>query len=1082
MIFTVFVDIAKGADPLLAIRLNNDDKPVQYCTTPKYVAESLTIDGTFAITGMFVSISQGYISGEDELAYSGAISSIKGTWDALKGVMHLVPTGSVTPTNYDYRDAIKTVTYKNNKTVPTLGVREISITLDDADYLDETKHFYQFISAPGIYWKDARDKAASTFYHDVLRGYLATITSQKENNFINLRTNLAGWIGATDETVEGDWRWVTGPEGQLNGGQGLLFWKGTGAQAKTNPAMYGSQNNAYQNWNTVNNEPNNANNENYAHITVFTTPDRIGQSHTWNDLSNNGSNNSPGNDYYPAGYLIEYGGLPGEPVLELSATLELQVNTMLFNTDPIPTICEGMSVKLNIQDSNWTPGIYSWEPTEFLSNPAIPSPTTSPNPMATPKITTTYTVTGTRGACRGTAKYTVTVNPQPVSLLNPVENICKDQTKMLDPGLNPGYTYLWNNGSTTQTITVGAAGDYNVTIKTDKGCTAPSFMTKVVIHDYPTIDLSKLQMLICGEPKSTTVKITTNATDYSLISIDGKATVSGGLNVNVPVDGVYPMVYKSALYPTCPVEKNFDLSFFKTPKVSFDIDTTACHGYNLDATYNGDADIVKARFTWIFGGDTIADGIGRYKEKISLGVNKSNRNLVLKVEQNGCSNQHTISDIRVIPTLSLFVMDSIRCLPDAFEFSASNTEIGVTYDWNFGDRITGTGTNPSHKYANDGKYNIQLKVTTDKNCSNTVIVPEMVYAAPVPTIGFSLSPDDCLNPGVNQISYLGSGNIRDKYFWDLTQFDKLLEIITDPQLTQGPFKFDLKTKPSATLGLKVTSEFGCESLPGSIIVKRKPDFSILANIKEGCIPFEPNLSGIINDTIDRVDFSWDFGDGATDSGSPVAHAYNEPDKKFSIILTGKSRLTQCTNELTNSEFFKTYPKPTAVFSMDNKIVYNDKPDVKFTDNSMGATDFSWDFGDGTTSILQNPSHHFVKTGHLIVLLEVTNTDLCTDTVSQKLLVAFDRLFPPNGFSPNAPNIVDREFLLNSEGITPEGYHFTVLSRWNDLIFEAKDEIKGWDGRKDNGIFAPAGVYVWTLNFTDFLGRKHRQTGTVTLVY
>ena len=178
----------------------------------------------------------------------------------------------------------------------------------------------------------------------------------------------------------------------------------------------------------------------------------------------------------------------------------------------------------------------------------------------------------------------------------------------------------------------------------------------------------------------------------------------------------------------------------------------------------------------------------------------------------------------------------------------------------------------------------------------------------------------------------------------------------------------------------------------------------------------------------------------------------------------------------------TYPNPTAAFSMDNKIVYNDKPTVNFLNQSSGKALYSWDFGDGTTSLERDPSHFFNVTGRRTVVLEVFNEFQCSDTVSQKLLVAFNQLFPPNGFSPNAPNEIDRVFLLNSDGIAPEGYHFTVLSRWNDVVFEAKGEIKGWDGCTKNGSFAPAGAYVWILNFSDFLGRKHQQTGTVTLVY
>jgi hypothetical protein len=121
-------------------------------------------------------------------------------------------------------------------------------------------------------------------------------------------------------------------------------------------------------------------------------------------------------------------------------------------------------------------------------------------------------------------------------------------------------------------------------------------------------------------------------------------------------------------------------------------------------------------------------------------------------------------------------------------------------------------------------------------------------------------------------------------------------------------------------------------------------------------------------------------------------------------------------------------------------------------------------------------------GYHNVLLQAYNNYNCTDTISHQVLVAFARIFPPNAFSPNAPNPVDREFRLGQEPLKEEGYHLVIISRWNDIVFETKNEIKGWDGRMKNGDYAPAGNYLWILDFTDFLGRPHRQTGTVTLVY
>jgi gliding motility-associated-like protein len=98
------------------------------------------------------------------------------------------------------------------------------------------------------------------------------------------------------------------------------------------------------------------------------------------------------------------------------------------------------------------------------------------------------------------------------------------------------------------------------------------------------------------------------------------------------------------------------------------------------------------------------------------------------------------------------------------------------------------------------------------------------------------------------------------------------------------------------------------------------------------------------------------------------------------------------------------------------------------------------------------------------------------------MVEFDRIFPPNAFSPNAPEPKDRVFLINAEGIISQGYRFMILSRWDDIVFEVKDEIKGWDGKMKNGSFAPAGSYLWILQYADTLGFKHQQKGAVTLVY
>jgi gliding motility-associated-like protein len=64
----------------------------------------------------------------------------------------------------------------------------------------------------------------------------------------------------------------------------------------------------------------------------------------------------------------------------------------------------------------------------------------------------------------------------------------------------------------------------------------------------------------------------------------------------------------------------------------------------------------------------------------------------------------------------------------------------------------------------------------------------------------------------------------------------------------------------------------------------------------------------------------------------------------------------------------------------------------------------------------------------------------------------------------------------------EGYQLIIFNRWGEVIFESNSQENGWDGKMKNGNFAPSGVYTWVLRYSDFSGKKHRQNGSVTLVF
>lgn len=79
--------------------------------------------------------------------------------------------------------------------------------------------------------------------------------------------------------------------------------------------------------------------------------------------------------------------------------------------------------------------------------------------------------------------------------------------------------------------------------------------------------------------------------------------------------------------------------------------------------------------------------------------------------------------------------------------------------------------------------------------------------------------------------------------------------------------------------------------------------------------------------------------------------------------------------------------PTSDFTPSSPTVdINNDPTVQFSDASAGAVEWLWNFGDGTTSTDQNPSHSFTRMGTFFVSLTVTNADGCTNSSIQEIEV------------------------------------------------------------------------------------------------
>lgn len=342
---------------------------------------------------------------------------------------------------------------------------------------------------------------------------------------------------------------------------------------------------------------------------------------------------------------------------------------------------------------------------------------------------------------------------------------------------------------------------------------------------------------------------------------------------------------------------------------------------------------------------------------------------------NGIDQIERIDYITVYPSpVADFEADlRLGCMPVSVKFTDhSSTPSGTItkWEWEFGDGETSSQQNPSHTYTTTGFYTVSLRVTSSNGCVRRISRGRYIRVVDGVETNFSFSnPGTCKAPfSINfQNQSSGPGNIT--YSWNFGN-GQTSTVKNPSTVYTAPGTYNVR--------LDARSDLGCS---GSIekpvtITQTNTDFtSPTAICLEQPVTFQNNSSAT------PVNSSWNFGDG-------TVSAQINPIKTFLTAGTYTVKLinsySSCTDSVSKTVLVT--DKPAVDFTVNDSSSCQAPFNVQFTDMTPGATSWLWDFGDGTTSPLQNPTHQYNSVGNYTVTLTAGTSTDCSNTITKTDLI------------------------------------------------------------------------------------------------
>ena len=633
--------------------------------------------------------------------------------------------------------------------------------------------------------------------------------------------------------------------------------------------------------------------------------------------------------------------------------------------------------------------------------------------------------------------------------------------------VDPVISYAWDfgDGSTSTlanpTHTFPLAGNYTirVIINTLNGCSdTATVINGIVVNNKPHANFSATPLNVCAFIPVNFTDLTTGSPDQWFWNFGDAGTSTLQNPIHGYQDTGYFDVTLIAWTNGCPDSIKFVNYIHISPPIAKFVIGMDC-AFPMQRVFT-DHSIGADTWSWNFGDSTTSTVQNPAHTYASPGT----YNVILTVTNiaTGCSHNMALLVHIITEKANFIASDTVICRGSTINFQTVgiNAQNIANFDWNYGDGTSSTVFNPtpSHLYNTSGNYTVRL-IISDLNGCNDTLIKQLYITVYGPTAAFSSTPlGTCIGNSITFTDASTNDGIHPIQTWIWIYGDGIIDTLTAP-----PFQHVYANAGLYTVTLKIKDNNGCfDSITrAGYITISKPIAAFTSDSLSctvGIITFTNTSTG------PGLTYAWNFGDGSTSTLQNPVHQYLTQGT-FTVSLNIIDQYG-CTDNIVKNNFIH-IANAVANFSMSDSMTTCPPLIVLFTNTSANCTNRNWDFGDGTTSSLDNPTHFYTSAGTYHVQLNITGPGGCSDQKIKTIIVRG----PQGSFSYS-----------NINGCKPLTSNFVATTRDNlSFIWDFNDgtTIATTDSLRSH-TYVSAGSYLPKVILVDTIGCHVPLTGIDTI--